>query len=114
MPEFELKSGNKLTVSMAAFKDGNELRKAVIRCMAKSGLDGFESENSVQQLLCDDEVERRMFVCAQKAIYAGAKVNLDLFDDTKLGEAARGDFFEIVARVLGVNLNPFFPTASSS
>lgn len=112
MPEFELKSRNKLIVSMAAFEDGNDLRKAVMRCMAKAGLDGFQSEEAVQQLLCDNDVERLMFSCAQAAIYAGAKVDKKLFDDPKLAEDARGDYFEIVSRVLGVNLNPFFRQAS--
>lgn len=114
MAEFKLKSGNTLAVSVAAFEDGNALRKAVTRCMAKAGLDGFESETSVQQLLCDDEVERLMFLCAKAAIYSGAKVDRGLFDDPKLAQQARGDYFEIVARVLGVNLNPFFQTASSA
>lgn len=114
MPEFKLRSGNTLVVSMAAFEDGNSLRKSVLRCMTKSGVDGFQSEAAVQQLLCDDDVERQVFICAKAATYAGAKVDAALFDDAKLKEDARSDYFEIVARVMGVNLNPFFRTASSS
>lgn len=113
MQEFKLKSGNALVVSMAAFEDGNELRKAYTRCQLKSGLDGYESEQAVQGLLCDDEMERRVFECAKSATYAGAKVDRKLFDDTRLREDARGDYFEIFAKVLGVNLNPFFKNASS-
>lgn len=114
MPEFKLKSGNTLVVSMAAFEDGNALRKSVLRIMTKSGMQGFEDESAVQQLLCDDDVERNVFICAKAATYAGAKVDPALFDDPKLKEDARGDYFEIVSRVMGVNLNPFFRTASSS
>ena len=113
MADFKLKSGAALTVSMAAFEDGNELRKAVSRCQAKAGLDGFGNDSQVQVLLADDEVERRVFACRKSAIYEGAAVNKGLFDDPQLREKARGDFFEIVAKILEVNVNPFFQTVSS-
>ena len=114
MPEFTLKSGAKLVASMAAFEDGNELRKAVARCMAKAGLDGFGTDTAVQALMADDEVERRVFACGNAASYCGAKVNRALFDNADLREKATGDYFEIVAKLLEVNLNPFFRTASSA
>lgn len=110
MAEFTLKSGNKLVVSMAAFADGNALRKAVARCETKD----IHAEDSITRLLSDDDVEKCVFVCATSAIYEGAKVNRDLFDDAKLREAARGDYFEIFAKIMEVNLNPFFPKAPSA
>lgn len=101
--DFILKSGAKLTVSIAPFAVGNELRKAFRRASRTNG-----------DLLSDDDMEKLFFLCAEKAIYAGAKVNKALFDDVKLGEQARGDYDEIFGKVLEVNLAPFFPPASSA
>ena len=112
MPEFILKSGNPLVVSMSAFEIGNALRKAVARCL-KDEADPM-SESALQKLASDDDVERQVFLCAQKALYKQVKVNQALFDDPQLGEAARGDYFEIFAKLLEVNLNPFFRQASSA
>lgn len=110
--EFVLKSGATLVISMSPFEIGNELRKCVARCLRNES-DAL-SESALQKLISDNDVERQVFLCAQKAIYAGAKVNKDLFDDIKLGEQARGDYFEMFAKILEVNLNPFFQMASSA
>lgn len=114
MAEFTMRSGRKLVVSISSFEDGNALRKAYLRCQLKSGLQGYESEAEAQQLLCDDELEKLFFQCARKAIYAGAKVDPELFDKKDLQEDARSDYFEIFSTVLGVNLKPFFRNASSA
>lgn len=101
--DFVLKSGAKLTVSVSPFEIGNRMRKAFRRI-------GKEQ----QDLMVDNEMEEIFFDAAQKAIYAGAKVNKQLFDDQKLGMQARGDYDEIFEKVLEVNLEPFFPKAVSS
>jgi len=101
--DFVLKSGAKLTVSVSPFEIGNKMRKAFRRIGKVQG-----------DLLADDEMEDLFFLAAQKAIYAGSKVNKQLFDDLKLGEQARGDYDEIFENVLDVNLSPFFPKAASS
>lgn len=113
MAEFKLKSGATLVVSMAAFQDGNGLRKAVARSAAVREPGDYIGEAAAQSLLADDGIEIWVFTCAKKAIYEGAKVSADLFDDPKLGAQARGDYFEIVSKILEVNLNPFFVTAFS-
>lgn len=114
MPEFVLGSGNKLVVSMSPFSDGNELRKSVSRCMTRCNIKEIAKDESVLQLMSDDDVEKWIFVCAKASTYNGIKVNRDLFDDPKLSVQARGDFFEIVSKIMEVNLNPFFHQASSA
>ena len=111
MPEFILKSGAKLVVTMSPFSVGNSLRKAVARAL--SGQTDALSEGALNSLVANDEVEQIFFLCAQSAIYVGAKVNPALFDLPDLATQARGDYFEIFAKILEVNLNPFFPQASS-
>lgn len=103
MPDFILKSGAMLTVSMAPFEIGIAIKKAHRRIGRADG-----------DFLSDDEMEKLFFQAAQSAIYRGAKLDRRLFDDHKLGEQARGDYDEIFEKVLEVNLAPFFPKASSS
>lgn len=115
MQEFDLKSGNKLVVSEAAFEDGIRLRDAVKKCLEAGRLLGFSDQEASRRLVDDLAVRELFFVCAKAATYSGAKVDRKLFDDPQLRVAARGDFDEIVSKVLEVNVNSFFlqaPTAS--
>lgn len=112
--DFTLESGRVLTVSMASFEDGNALRKAIYRCREEHHIPDFSSEDSIQILLCDDKVEEAIFACAKAAIYAGAKVNRNLFDEPVLKEDARADYFQIVSKIMEVNLKPFFRKVSSA
>ncbi|MDE2019610.1 MAG: hypothetical protein KGJ13_04665 [Patescibacteria group bacterium] len=99
-------------MSPAPFKDANELRKAIFKCVNRAATLDLKSEGAVQALLSDDEVESRVFKCAEKAIYDGIKVNQALFDDPRSGEKARADYFEIFSKIMEENINPFFQTAS--
>ena len=114
--DFVLGSGAKLTVSMAAWQDMQALRKATTRCFLNAGMSASTKVDEVQtqMLLVDDDVERAVFQCAKSAIYEGAKVDAALFDDQKLKEKAVSDYFEIVAKVIKVNTDPFFRHASSA
>jgi|ERR1035437_1628200 hypothetical protein len=114
MPEFTLKSGNKLVASCVSFKDGIATRDAVKRCLEAGKLLGLSDADSSQRIVDDIGVREMFFVCAKAATYAGAKVNEALFDDPALKDAARADYDEIVSKVLEVNVNSFFQQASSS
>ncbi len=114
MQEFDLKSGNKLVVSEAAFEDGIRLRDAVKKCLEGGKLLGLSDEDASKRIVDDLAVREMFFTCAKAATYAGAKVDRKLFDDPKLKAAARGDFDEIVGKVLEVNVNSFFPQAPTA
>lgn len=109
--EFTLKSGAKLSVSPSPFGVANELRKAIMRLIVT---EEKLKDQDIAMLSSDSAVENHFFVCAEKAIYEGAKVTPALFDEAKLGEQARTDYFEIFAKVLEVNFLPFFRRASSA
>ena len=109
MAEFKLKSGNTLTVTEAQFEDGIKLRDAVKKCLEGGKLLGLSDADASARIVDDVTVRELFFVCAKAATYEGAKVDRKLFDDAKLKAAARGDFDEIVSKVLEVNVNSFFP-----
>ena len=111
--DFTLKSGAKLTVSMAAFEDGDALNDAVWECKKLFIQSGLDAELLTEEYVHNAKVKAAIFACAKAAIYEGAPVNAKLFDDPQLGVKARGDIFEIFAKVMQVNLNPFFANASS-
>ena len=113
MPEFITKSGAKLTVSMAAFEDGDALNDAVWDCKKAFIERGLPTDLLTEDYLHNPRVKAAVFACARAAVYEGAQVNAKLFDDLKLGVQARGDMYEIFAKVMEVNLNPFFVNASS-
>jgi len=112
--ECTLKSGVKLVVSPAPFQDANTLRKALFKTISDLGSLDFSSEAVLQKALSDEDVERAFFRCGEKAIYDGIKVSPSLFDDPRSGEKARSDYFELFAKILEVNINPFFQVASSA
>ena len=114
MQEFKLKSGNILVVSEAPFEDGIRLRDAVKKCLEGGKLLGLSDADASARIVDDVTVRELFFVCAKAATYAGAKVDRKLFDDAALKVAARGDFDEIVSKVLEVNVNSFFPQAPTA
>lgn len=114
MVEFDLKSGNKLVVTEATFEDSIRLRDAVKKCLEGGKLLGLSDEDSSRRIVDDVTVREFFFVCARAATYSGAPVNRKLFDEPSLKVAARGDFDEIVSKVLEVNVNSFFPRAPSA
>lgn len=101
--DFVLKSGAKLTVSMAPFAVGNKIKK-IFLLSGKSDVD----------LLTNEALEEQFWLAAQSAIYEGAKINQSLFDDLKLGLQAKRDYAEIFNNIVQFNLEPFFPAAANS
>ena len=113
MPEFKLKSGATLVVSMAAFEDGDALNDAVWECKKSFMQTGLDTALLPEEYIHNPRVKACVFACAKAATYEGAPINAKLFDDPKLRTQARGDIFEIFAKVMEINLNPFFVHASS-
>jgi hypothetical protein len=111
--DFTLKSGAKLTVSMASFADGDELNDSVWECKKSFIERGLPIDLLAEDYFHNPRVKAAVMNCSKSAIYENAKVDARLFDDPKLGVQARGDLYEIVAKIMEINLNPFFVHASS-
>lgn len=108
--DFILKSGAKLHVTPSDFKTAMGLVKAIQK--ATLGLPR-ESDASLA-VVVSDEVEAAVHRCMARATYEGQRLDLGLFDDPTLGPRARQDYFDICARIIEVNCNPFFGKAPST
>ncbi len=113
--EFTLPSGSKMVVSEASYVDANALLKALLKTakgvqLAKNPLetDVTMLKEIVLEAATSDDVDRMIFKCAERAVYENVKVTRELFDDPKLKEKARGDYFLILWHVIEVNCGPFF------
>lgn len=123
--DFTLASGAVVHVTTASFDDCNALTKAISRC-AKGlpigdvmGMDLSVLKDYLVAAVASDDVERALFKCMERATYAmngsgPVRINKALFDDPQLGDAARQDYFEICAKVIEVDVAPFFVKAFSA
>ncbi len=113
--DFILTSGAKLHVSTASFDNANSLIKALARCAKGLQLkdDILKTDLAVMkdylvEAVSSEDVERALFACMKKASYENVSVDKSLFDDPKLGDQARQDYFEICSKIIEVNSGPFF------
>ncbi len=113
--DFTLPSGSKLVVSESAYQDANTLLKALLRTakgvqLAHNPLetDVTALKDVVLEAATSPEVDAALFKCAERAMYENVRVTKDLFDDPKLKDLARGDYFLILWHVIEVNCGPFF------
>lgn len=107
---FTLKSGAELMITTAPFEDAINLVETVKRAVI--GLDASLQVDSV--VMGSPEVRKALYPCFRLALYDKAIVSPSLFDDPKLGERARGDYFEICSRLIEVTCKPFFLMTSSA
>ncbi len=127
-----LDSGATLEIQLAPFELGNELRKVVLREIAKIDISfgefnlnslGAESKlkdfiannmndqafntvkNVVATLASSEEIERVLWKCFQYSLYNKKKIVVEnnIFED----EVARGDYFIVAKEVLVFNISPF-------
>lgn len=118
--DFELPSGAQHHVTRAPFQDANALTKALLKSsigirLAENPLDMDVTvlKDTLVSAMTSDDVERLLMLCLARSTYDGTKVTPDLFDDVKIGDAARGDFYPMCANVVKVNCQPFFGPALS-
>lgn len=113
--EHKLRSGRTLTATTAPIKFALPLAQAVGKLMitwrkgedVEAGLIGL-------MLFADEGLRKLVFDCAASAMYDGRKVTIELLDDAKIGDDARGDLPEIIS-VIGLhNVASFFPQAFSA
>jgi hypothetical protein len=113
--DFVLPSGSKMTVSESSYEDANALLKALLKAakgipLAKDpmSMDVTVLKDALIEAATSSEVDAAIFKCAERAVYENVKVTKALFDDPKLKEAARADYFLIQWHVIEVNCGPFF------
>lgn len=118
--DFTLPTGSKLSVSEASYADANALLKALLRSakgipLAQDvlSMDVTVLKDAFIEASTSEDVDRAIFKCAERAVYENARVTRDLFDDPKLKDKARADYFLILWHVIEVNCGPFFGTTFS-
>lgn len=118
--DFTLPTGSKLTVSEAAYVDANTLLKALLKSAKGIPLaadvlkmDVTVLKDAIIEASTSPEVDQAIFKCAERSMYENVKVTRDLFDDPKLKDKARADYFLILWHVIEVNCGPFFGTTFS-
>ncbi len=123
--EFMMPSGAKLHVSMAPFEDADELKNAILKSanglkvtqeilgidMSKLASDPGALTQVMGTLInaaTSPAIKDAVFRCATRASYDNRKIDNALFDDPKVGEKAREDYYTICMRIAEVNVLPFF------
>lgn len=107
--EFTLKSGTILKVTSAPFEVAVGLMEAVKRATRGESLELDVTDVA----LANPDVRKALYPAFDLVLWDTYRVGANLFDHPKVGEKARGDYFEICARVIEVNIKPFFLTISS-
>lgn len=107
--DFILRSGAKLHITTAPFERAVVLVEAVAEA-ARGKSPDLDTGNAV---LLTAKVRQALYPVFELATYENVRIVPSLFDDLKLGEQARGDYFEICSKVIEVNSGPFFLTTSS-
>lgn len=115
-----LASGAQLQITSAPFKDAHALHKALLAAAKGIPLaaDPFKQDVSVLKDIVinaatSDDVEACLFRCFERVTYDGLKLKVDLFDDPKIGDKVRTDFYLIAWEVARHNCAPFFGQAFS-
>lgn len=136
--EFSLPSGAKLYVSVASFENIKALHDAVFGELRGKGigeLDLAEIQkvvrgeegaglgllvDKIMSMVISKQVEMAIFLCAEKALYrhdgtesSSLQVTRGLFDNPKVRDQAREDFYAICLNIAKVNLQPFIKALSS-
>ena len=107
--DFILKSGAKLHITTANFEEAVALVEAVKQVTL--GVDPSLDIDSV--VLSNPIVRKTLYACFPWVLYDIHKLSPQLFDDPRIGEQARGDYFEICSKIVDVNCRPFFLMISS-
>jgi hypothetical protein len=113
--EFTLKSGAKLVVTAAPMQDCDALMSALAKCSKGIPLtddilrqDITHLKDYFAEAISSPDFKSAIWKCAQRSTYENVRVSQDLFDDPKLEQQARGDYFEILFKIIEVNCAPFF------
>lgn len=127
--KFTLGSGAELEVTVASYQDANALKNAILEAVrGTKGLDDVLGQvtaggvanadlgpimDAILGTATSEKVERCLFKCFERCLYNKVKLNLDLFDDRKMGMQVRRDYYEIALKVIQVNCSVFMQGALS-
>lgn len=113
--EEKLPSGALLYISTSSMDDCDALFSALAKCTKGIPLtldmlsqDATIVKDVLAEALSSVEVKSALWKCMTRATYNGVKITKQLFDDEKMGDSARTDYFLIVFHVIKVNCAPFF------
>lgn len=121
MKKIKLKSGAMLEITPTSFKNAKGLLNAIANEFKKINididkLDMKQELNSgvinsfksiILEIITSENIENELNKCFETCLYNNYKINEDLFDDVKLGEDARADYYFICWEVARTNLLPF-------
>lgn len=114
-----------LHITPSSFSDAMALQRAVAFALTKSSiqintgiLDGEDIDagsldtiiKMILQVGISEEIERCLFVCAERVLYKSAKVDRDFFEPVENREL----YYPIMLEIARVNLAPFFKKISST
>ena len=109
-----------MVVSESSYQDANALLKALTRCakglaLPKNFLEADVTvlKDMLVEAVVSEEVDAALFKCAERAVYESVRVDKSIFDDPKLKDRARADYFVILWHIVEVNCGPFFGKAFS-
>ena len=118
--DFMLTSGARLHITSAKFSEASDLSKALLRSMKGVPLndnlmkqDVTALKDMVIEAATSDDVERALHKCMERSTYNDIKLLPSTFDDPRLGDDFRKDYYEVAVYVVKVNCWPFFEKALS-
>lgn len=109
MKEIILKSGRKLKISLAPWKDARELYQAVaseliaVKADPKQELDTNFIKDLFCTMLASKKIEAALWLCMKRCLYNGERIQEETFEPAE----AREDYLDICAEVAKENINPF-------
>jgi len=127
MAELKTHSGAIAEINPAPFKDAMALKNAIVRELAKAGVDlqvlianekdsnpnyKVDLKSIISAVLSVDSSESvtaALFECLERCSYNGEKITTRTFET----DAARGDYYQIVFECIQANLLPFFTGLAS-
>ena len=135
MPDKKLKSGATLTINKACWEDSSDLHDALLAEIKGVQLSRAEFDvdfdpmqpmtllkspaivgiaiDKLIAVAASKQVRTVLFRCFERCLYDGQKVDVDLFNDPKIGTQARKDYYEIAMAVAKENVADFFVNAFS-
>ena len=135
MPDKKLKSGAVLTINKACWEDASDLHDALLAEIKGVQLSRAEFDvdfdpmqpltllkspaivgiaiDKLISVAASKPVRTVLFRCFERCLYDGQKVDVDLFNDPKVGTQARKDYYEIAVSVAKENVADFFVNAFS-
>lgn len=105
----KLSSGASLRINIASFTDGRALYQSILREMKilKISEDQDIDVNLLKDMFCillsSEEIEKKILVCANKALYNDIKITEETFEPVE----AREDYIECLYHVALENIRPF-------